>query len=204
MTFNSMTALFGAMFVLAIIPDASAFAVVARSVASGFLHGLVTTLGILVGDFIFILFAVYGLWSIAESMHNLFVLVKYLGAAYLISSGILLWKAESKSDEIEGIKELSWRSNFMCGLLITLGDPKAILFYMSFLPAFLDFSRVSVFDVGIIMAMVTIALGCVKGGYAFMGDKTRTLFQSPQARKMMNLTAGSVMVCTGIFLATKI
>lgn len=203
MTFGSITALFGAMIALAIIPDSSTFAVVARSIGSGFTHGLVTVTGILVGDFVFIIFAVYGLWSIAEAMGNLFVLVKYLGGAYLIGLGIALWRSNSKTVEVEGIKELSWGSNFLCGLFITLGDPKAILFYMSFLPAFVDLSRVSIIDIILIMAMVAVVVGAVKLGYAYMAGKTRLLFNSSKAKNRMNIAAGGVMICTGIFLVTK-
>ena len=60
MTFSSIAALFGSMIVLAIIPSPSVFAVVARSIASGFTHGFVTVIGIVVGDFIFITLAITG------------------------------------------------------------------------------------------------------------------------------------------------
>lgn len=203
MTLNSIAALFGAMFILAIVPAPSVFAVVARSIASGFTHGVVTAIGIVFGDFIFIILAVSGLWSIAESMGSLFVLVKYLGGAYLIWLGVGLWRSKSKTEEIEGIKELSWSSNFLCGLFITLGDPRAILFYISFLSAFIELSNVSILDTGIIMVVATIAVGGAKVGYAYMAHKARFLFKSARAKKAMNITAGSVMIGTGIFLVAK-
>ena len=201
MTFSSIVALFGAMFALAIIPDTSAFAVVARSIGSGFTHGLATTIGIIIGDLVFIILAVYGLWSLEES--GLFVLVKYLGATYLIGLGISLWLSKSKVVEVEGIEEISWLSNILCGLLITLGDPKAILFYISFLPAFVDLSIISIFDTGIIMVTATLVVGGVKLAYAYTADKARLLFKNFPAQKRMNITAGSVMICTGIFLVVK-
>lgn len=203
MTFSGIAALFGAMFFLAIVPGPSVFAVVARSIASGFTHGLVTVIGIVVGDFVFIILAVYGLWSVAETMGSLFVLVKYLGGAYLIWLGIGLWSSKSKNVEVEGINELSWLSNFLCGLFITLADPKAILFYASFFPAFLELSSVSIIDASIIMVIATIAVGGVKLGYAYMADKARLLFESSRAKKGMNITAGSVMIGTGVFLVAK-
>jgi len=88
-------------------------------------------------------------------------------------------------------------------LFITLGDPKAIIFYISFLPAFVDMSTISIFDTGIIMVTATLVVGGVKLTYAYMGDKTRSLFISSLAQKRMNFTAGSVMICTGIFLVLK-
>ncbi len=199
MTLSSTVALFAAMFVLAIIPSPSVFVVVARTIESGFIHGLVTVLGIIAGDLIFIILALYGLGFIAETMSSLFI---YLGSAYLIWLGIGLWR--TKSVEIQEIKALSWSSHFLCGLFMTLGDPKAILFYISFLPAFLDLSNVSVFDTGIVIVVATLAVGGTKLGYAYMANKSRLLFESSRAKKGINMTAGAVMIGTGLFLIAKI
>ena len=200
MTLSSIAALFGTMIVLAMIPSPSVFAVVARSMASGFIHGLVTAMGIVVGDFIFIILAIYGLSAIAEAMGSLFVIVKYLGSAYLIWLGINLWRSKSKIFEVKGIRESSWLSNFLTGLLITLADHKAIFFYMSFFPAFLDLSKVSIFDISIIMVITMVAVGGSKIGYAYMADRARFLFKSARAKRGINIIAGIVMIGTGIFL----
>ena len=203
MTFSSMAALFSAMIVLAIIPSPSVFAVVARSIASGFTHGLVTVIGIVFGDFVFIILAIYGLSAIAETMSSLFVLVKYLGSAYLIWLGIKLSRSKPKFVEVERIKESSWLSSFLSGLFITLGDQKAIFFYISFFPAFLDLKSISVIDTIIVMAIAMVAVGGVKLGFAYMADKARLVLKSSKAKKGMNITAGSVMIGTGIFLLVK-
>ena len=203
MTLSSIAALFGTMIVLAMIPSPSVFAVVARSMASGFIHGLVTAMGIVVGDFIFTILAIYGLSAIAETMGSLFVIVKYLGSAYLIWLGINLWRSKSKIFEGKGIRESSWLSNFLTGLLITLADHKAIFFYMSFFPAFIDLSNVSIVDTSIIMAIATMAIGGAKLGYAYMADRARFLFQSSRAKQGMKITAAIVMIGTGIFLIAK-
>ena len=61
LTHGSITALFGTMIVLAFIPSASVLVVSAKSAACGFTHGVFTTIGIVVGDIIFIILAIYGL-----------------------------------------------------------------------------------------------------------------------------------------------
>lgn len=200
MTISSIVTLFGAMSILALLPSASVFAVVARAISSGFARGVVTALGIVVGDFIFIFLAIYGLSAIAETMASLFIIVKYLGGAYLIWLGIELWRAKSKTVEVEGIRESLWLSNFLSGLSITLSDSKAILFYMGFFPAFLDLSALSASDLSIILLVTTVSVGGVKVGYAYMADRARLLFKSPQAKKILNAIAGTVMLGTGIFL----
>ncbi len=93
MTLNNSFALFGAIFALAIIPDASVFAVVARSIASGFTHGIIVTIDILIRDLVFIILTIFGLEAIAESMKGLFLFIKYLGGTYLIGLGIQLWRS---------------------------------------------------------------------------------------------------------------
>jgi threonine/homoserine/homoserine lactone efflux protein len=108
-----MIAMFAAMLALAIIPDASTFAVVGRSIGSGFAHALITTIGIVVGDLVLIILEFYGLPSIAES--RFFVIVKYLGGAYLIWFGVKLWRTKVKTAEINEQKESSWGANFLCG-----------------------------------------------------------------------------------------
>ena len=203
MTINNIAALFGAMLTLAIIPSPSVFAVIARSLSSGFIHGLITVIGILFGDFCYIVFAVYGLSAIASNLELLFTLVNYLGAAYLIWIGTKLCLAKSKVSEIRTVPESSWLASFLGGLFMTLGDSKAIFFYVSFFPAFLDLKQISITDTVTIMAIATITVGGVKVGYAYLAKKTQLLLKSPKAQKRINLIAGSVMIVTGIFLITK-
>ena len=204
MTLSNMLALLGAMILLALTPDTSVIAVVARSLASGFSHGVVTILGLLLGDFIFIILAVYGLSTIAETMSSFFIVLKYLGGGYLIYLGLKLCQTKSNAITVEEVNELSWWSNFLCGLVITISDPKAIFFYISLLPAFLDLSNISRFDIGIIMLNATIAVGGVKLVYAYMADKARLLFQKSRVNKAMNTTAGIAMMATGVMLITKL
>lgn len=202
MTFSSIIALFSAMVVLASIPSVSVLAVSTRAATSGFIHGVFTTIGIVLGDLIFIVIAIWGLSFLADAMGSLFVLVKYLGAAYLILLGVMLIRSKSNNVETPEVVNSSLMSSFLTGLLITLGDQKATLFYLGFFPAFLDISQISYFDTIIIMAITIVAVGGVKLGYAFMADKARLLISS-KIRKGMNIAAGCVMIAVGVFLVTK-
>ena len=125
MTFSSIVALFSAMVVLASIPSVSVLAVSTRSATSGFIHGVFTTIAIVLGDIIFIIIAIWGLSFLAETMGSLFVLIKYLGGAYLILLGIGLCRSKSKDVETEEVIKTSLLSSFMTGLSITLADQKA-------------------------------------------------------------------------------
>lgn len=202
MTFSSIVALFSAMILLAAIPSVSVVAVSTRSATSGFLHGVFTTIGIVIGDIIFIIIAIWGLSFLAQTMGNLFFFIKYLGGAYLIFLGIRLCRSKSNNLETEKVVKSSFMSSFLTGLLITLGDQKATLFYLGFFPAFLDISKISYFDTAIVIAITTVSVGGVKLGYAFMADRARLLISS-KLSKSLNTAAGFVMIAVGVFLIAK-
>ena len=88
LTLTQIAAIFTIMIVGAAVPSVSVLAVSARSAASGFMHGIFTTIGIMVGDILFIVLAIFGLAILAETLGSWFVLIKYLGGAYLIWFGI--------------------------------------------------------------------------------------------------------------------
>lgn len=202
MTLSSIVALFGAMVVLAAIPSVSVLVVSTRSATFGFIHGVFTTLGIVAGDVIFIMISIWGLSLLAETMGSLFFLIKYFGGAYLILLGIGLCRSKSKDVEAQAVAKSSLTSSFMTGLLITLGDQKATLFYLGFFPAFLDISQVSYLDTAIIVATSIVAVGGVKLGYAFMADRAKLLISS-RIKKGIDIAAGCLMIGVGILLVTK-
>jgi threonine/homoserine/homoserine lactone efflux protein len=200
LTHGSITALFGTMIVLAFIPSASVLVVSAKSAACGFTHGVFTTIGIVVGDIIFIILAIYGLSIVAELMGSRFSLVKYLGGTYLVWLGITLWRSNSSTGAAENNTEPSLLSSFMTGLLITLGDQKAILLYLGFFPAFLDLSSVTLADTSIIILITTLAVGGAKLVYAYMADRANLLLASPAAARIINVAAGTVIISVGVLL----
>jgi threonine/homoserine/homoserine lactone efflux protein len=199
---SSVLALFGAMVVLAAIPSVSVLAVVTRSTMFGFTHGLFTSIGIVVGDIIFILIAIGGLSLLAAKMGSFFFLIKYLGAAYLIFLGVGLCRSPPQAMESETIAQSSLWSSFLTGLLITLADQKATLFYLGFFPAFLDMAKITFVDAAIIIAIAIVAVGGVKLVYALIASRAR-LFVRSHLTKRLNLLAGGIMIAVGIFLVFK-
>ena len=191
------------MTVLAIVPSVSVMAVTARAAAFGFTHGLFTALGIVFADILFILVAVYGLALIAEMMGDQFRLIQYIGAIYLIWLGISLWRAEAKARSSDSIRQSSWSSSFLTGLLITLGDQKAILFYLGFFPAFIDLSVMTPVDTLIIVLIAILAVGGAKLVYAFLADRASLMFKNSRAVHGINILAACIMIAVGIALLLK-
>jgi threonine/homoserine/homoserine lactone efflux protein len=199
----SVAALLGTLIVLAMIPSVSVLAVSARAAAFGFTHGLFTALGIVAGDIIFILIAVYGLVFIASLMGDQFTLIQAIGGVYLIWLGVSLWRTEAKAEKSSEPRQSTWTSSFLTGLLITLGDQKAILFYLGFFPAFIELERMTPADTLIIIVIATVGVGGAKLVYAFLADRASLIVRNTRAIRAINIFAACVMIAVGVALLLK-
>ena len=193
-----------AMLILAASPGPGVFATTARAMASGFRPALAVIWGIVLGDIIFLLFAAFGLSMVARALGNLFFIVKICGAAYLVWLGIKIWL--QKPELVESHQNSSTRSywgNFFSGLIITLSNPKVILFYCGFLPTFLDLSALTIIDLALVVAIITAVLSGVLIAYAYLASRARKIFTNEKAVKRLNRAAGGVMVAAGVVIAVR-
>jgi threonine/homoserine/homoserine lactone efflux protein len=202
LTLGSVAALFGTMLILALVPSMSVITVSARSAAFGFAHGASTALGVVVGDVVFILIAILGLAAIAESVDWLLIGLRYFGGVYLVWLGIQLFRFRSSGCEDDSSATASLVSSFMAGFLLTLGDQKAILFYLVFFPAFVDISQLTSVDAAIIVGIAAISVGGAKLGYAFAADRV-SLLPSESAQGVVSKAAAVLLISVGVFLLLK-
>lgn len=203
MSLLNVIAFASAMFLLAITPGPGVFATISRALSSGFSNAAIVVLGIVFGDIIFLLLAIFGLNAIASILGDFFILVKYLGGIYLLFLGYKILTSKEKDTDVKAVLELSWKKNFITGLLITLSNPKVILFYLGFLPTFVNLQTLSTLDIVIISLIVTFILSGVMLFYAYSASGARSLFKSKKAKRKMNIAAGSVMITAGGALIIK-
>ena len=204
MTPLSFLGLCTAMLILAASPGPGVFATVSRSLATGFRSSLPVILGIVIGDIIFLMLAVFGMAAIAHTLGGLFVGVRIAGGLYLIWLGIRTWVSRPRAYFPDpGQAGWSDTGGLLSGLLITLSNPKVILFYCGFLPTFMDLSALSTVD--LLLAAVAIAsiLAAVLAVYAYLTGRARQVLSSPRALKRINRIAGGIMVTTGIAVAAR-
>ncbi len=188
MTLLNIFAFTGAMFLLAITPGPGVFATISRGLASGFSNAAFVVLGIVLGDIIFLLLAIFGLSAIASILGDFFILVKYLGGVYLLFLGYKMLTSKEKQNNVQGVQELSWKKNFMTGLLITLSNPKVILFYLGFLPTFVNLHTLNTLDIVIIALVTILVIAAVLLSYAYSASGARNLFKSKRAKRKMNIS----------------
>ncbi len=201
-TFANAAALFAAMTLLALVPSVSVLAVSARAASAGFRHGVYVTLGIIAGDTVFIVLAIFGLHLLAEAMGDSFVFIRYLGGAYLIWLGIRLWRSVAAAATAQKKADTSATSSFMTGLLITLGDQKAILFYLGFFPAFMDLKALTVLDALIVILIAAVTVGGVKLGYAYAASRAGAIIGAKLGQTIRRI-AGSLMLAVGVYLIVR-
>lgn len=197
--------LFLIMLALALIPGSSVVLVVTRSVTHGVSNGISVSLGIVLGDLIFILFAILGLSVIAETMGWLFLTIKYIGAIYLIWLGYNLLGSKSTTTISIGKtnQKGSLAASFLAGLFLTLGDIKAIFFYVSLFPVFVNPEALGLADLAIIMIVTTVAVGGVKIFYALFANRVASMSRGYKLESKVKKAAAGFMVGTGCYLIVK-
>jgi threonine/homoserine/homoserine lactone efflux protein len=194
--------LFLIMLTLALIPSSSVALVVTRSVTHGIFNGVSVSLGIVVGDLIFILLSILGLSAVAETMEWLFLTIKYMGATYLIWLGYTLLTSKSTMPLTldESKQKGSLIASFLAGLLLTLGDIKAIFFYVSLFPIFLNIKTLQFSDILIIMLVTIVAIGGIKISYAFSANKIARKSNWNNLEEKIKILAGIFMISSGCYL----
>jgi threonine/homoserine/homoserine lactone efflux protein len=147
----------GAVLLL-MIPGPAVLYIVSRSVGLGRPAGLVSAVGIAVGTLIHVAAATLGLSALLVSSASAFQFVRYAGAAYLIYLGVRTLRSRDAETLDSAPKRRSLRSVFGQGVLVNLLNPKTALFFLAFLPQFVDPARghamLQIFELGLLFALM--------------------------------------------------
>lgn len=203
MTIETAFALLVAMIFCAAAPGPGVFACIAKALASGFKASLFVIFGIVLGNVVFLIVAILGLSAMAQMLGDMFILIKWVGGAYLFFLGWKMWRVEPRIADSEKILINNTRSDLIGGLIVPFSNPKVILFYVSFLPSFVNLSALNSFDIMIAAFLIAFALIIVLAGYSFIASRSRRIFKSHRALRNLNRGAGGAMMGTGVFIATQ-
>ena len=204
MSFLEICLLFSLMVALAVIPSSSVALVVARSSTAGFFNGAAVAAGIVAGDIVYVVMAVIGMAELASVLGGWFSILRYLAGMYLIWFGInILRQKIFIKVESDDISASTLGASFFSGLILTLGDVKAIFFYASLFPAFIDLATITNADIVTIIIITVISVGGVKLAYAYFARKLISYFMGYKAPRTIELTAGSLLAGAGAYIITK-
>ncbi|NEQ43365.1 MAG: LysE family translocator [Leptolyngbya sp. SIOISBB] len=192
------------MLTLAAIPSTSVALVVTRSATSGLWHGTAVAVGIVLGDLIFALLAILGLTALSEIMGTLFLLIRYAAGIYLIWFGINLIKSRNQTIQLKRSPSTGGLvASFLTGLLVTLGDVKAIFFYASLFPTFLELSTLSYAEIAQVFGVIIVTVGGVKLTYAVLAKKVAKIALPFSIAKQAKVASGSLMIGSGTYLIVR-
>lgn len=192
---------FIAIFIFAITPGPGIFALLARAISTGAASCFSMSFGMAISDIIYLILATFGLATIAENYGGLFTLIRFIGAGYLFYLGWKMWTAKIDTDFENGqSKESGWISGFIQGFLISASNPKVILFYIAFLPTFIDLTTLTISDIFLVSIITLFALMAGLMLVSIGASSVRRYLKSRSAVKKLNRTAGGIMIGAGAFL----
>lgn len=192
-----------AALALLVVPGPSVLYIVTRSIDGGRAAGLVSVLGVHTGTLAHIAAAAAGISALLMSSAVAFNMVRYAGAAYLIWLGInrLLGRQDDGGPRVARERRLS--RVYVQGILVNVLNPKTALFFLAFLPQFVDVSRGAALAQTMFFGVLFVALGLLSDGlYALLAaglaGRMRTSKTFADARRWL---AGATLVALGVTAA---
>src|SRR5688572_7522206 len=154
MTLAGFIAYSGALALAAAIPGPGVTALVARALGSGFRSSLFMSLGLIVGDLIYLTAVMLGLAIVARTFGMVFLVIKWAGVAYLAWLAWTFWTSGITAETVEAKKAKGgFFASFLAGLTVTLGNPKTMIFYLAITPTIVDLKTITFADYGVIAAL---------------------------------------------------
>ncbi|MEL6769282.1 MAG: LysE family translocator [Pseudomonadota bacterium] len=173
-------------------PGPAVAAVMARAASGGLGRAVPFVAGLVAGDLVLFALAVAGLAALAAALGPFFLVVKWLGVAYLLYLAWQLWRAPVVTVEAAAPAGEGWRL-FGLGALLPLGNPKAIGFYVAILPSVLDAAALGWAEVSAIATIIVAVWSLVLLGYAAAAARARRMMRRPSALRLLNrLSAGAM------------
>ncbi|WP_196257687.1 LysE family translocator [Pelagibacterium limicola] len=192
-----------ALAIAAAIPGPGIAACVGKALGSGFRPATYFATGLVLGDLFYLTLAVLGLAAVAAAFSGIFVLIKILGAAYLIWLAWNFWRAGIDPDKVEARKGNGFWASLFGGFSVTLGNPKTIIFYMALLPTVVKLNEVT-FERYLWLVLATIVvLYVVVVPYIALAAKARDFLRNPRALKVLNRGAAGAMASAAAYIVIK-
>lgn len=182
---------------------------VVLAITNGILHGprgaLYAVLGNMSGFVFLSSISVAGVGAIMATTPLLYDILKWCGALYLVYLGVGHWRSKMERlgvrDQIDQVKSLSPQQLYRHGLLVTLSNPKAIVFVTALLPQFIDRQNPVISQFVILLLTMLVMQLLVLNGYAFLASRIRDWLNAPGRMKAFQRIIGVIFISFGVTLA---
>ena len=196
-----------ATFVFVVTPGPGIVALLSRTMARGIAQGLLLGVGLIMGDFIYLIAVLASLHSAADVIAPFMIYVRIFGAIFLAYVGIMQWRSPPITAEQARLLDAGRRRSLWqtlgAGVAISGTNPKVMVFYLSFLPQFVDLTQLTLLDSVIIMITIASMLfaGCLV--YAVGANNLFKLIKNESSARLMNrITGGSIVAVAFVMVAT--
>ncbi len=186
--------------IMIFLPGPSVMLTVAHSLAFGWKRGLVTTAGATCGIAVQLAITLIGLASVMLLLAEWFEWIRWAGVAYLIYLGIKQWRAAPEIGEAAGLA-VTDRSLFLQGLIVTIPNPKSLLFFAAFFPQFIDPGASLALQSAIIVPTFLVVTYLFTGVWALLAGHGGRFFRSRRHILLRNRISGGLMISAGLGLA---
>lgn len=186
--------------ILLIIPGPTILTVISYSVSHGYRAKVPLIIAVALGDSTALALSLLGLGALLAESAFWFQVVKWAGGLYLLYLGVKLLRAGIKPTEFQqnNVSASNWKL-FINTYLVTALNPKGIIFFVAFLPLFIDTST-NINHQLWILAITFVALAAFNATlYAVFAGKARQLLSSPETQRIFNFTGGSLLSMAGLW-----
>lgn len=203
-SFSQLVLVSGAALIFALVPGPAVVFIVTRSVDQNRRAGMASGLGVAVGNWTLVIGAAYGLSALLATSTAAYNVVRFTGAAYLIYLGVRRLLDRRATFEAEAAPPaVSLRRLFGQGTLVGVLNPKAALFFFSFLPQFVVTGHGAVATqmllLGTVVVAITLASDCLYAALA--GGVGQALLRKPKVVRRQQVVAGCVYIGLGLVAA---
>jgi threonine/homoserine/homoserine lactone efflux protein len=186
---------------LVAIPGPTVSLVMSYALSQGHRAAGAIVAGVALGDLTAMSLSLLGLGALLATSATLFTVLKWIGAAYLVYLGVKLWRAPVHA-EASGEPVVPARVMFGHAWLVTALNPKSIVFFVAFVPQFLDPHRPYLPQALILIATFVVLAAANAGIYALLASSLKTTIRRPSVQRWVNRTGGTVLVGAGVAAVT--
>lgn len=204
MSLEAWFAFAAASAIMLAIPGPTILLVVSYALGHGRKTALATVTGVALGDFTAMTASLFGLGAVLAASATLFTVLKWVGGAYLIWLGIKLWRAPVISEPMadnDNLPEKKSLKVFLHAYVVTALNPKSIVFFVAFVPQFLNAAQ-PFFGQMLIMEATFLVLAIINASiYALAANAARGLIRKASVQRAVNRTGGTLLIAAGAVTA---
>ena len=188
--------------IVLVIPGPTILLVISQAISHGRRSVIPLAAGVTLGDFTAMTLSLLGLGAILAASAALFSILKMIGAVYLIYLGIKLWRSDPEKHEMNfAAAKASNPSLFKSAFIVTALNPKGIVFFVAFLPQFVNPQSQTAPQLLILGGTFLLLASINAALYAVFAGHLRDTMQNAKVRRWFNRCGGSVLIGAGIFTA---